>query len=258
MIVRWTFGQTPARPLSPQGIDMLETSIKFAQAILDGLSGSVEYIVCHNNLNASTRRQVDLMAKDLGVQSLDVTGNLPSNLVNVSEKNGWWKYCPPRIDENTYEIIMDNDVVIWNRPESLVAGVRENAFVTLTDAGGQFYGDYQDLIFAIAPNLCLNAGILGLPRNVVIDTSKVNGKQLSDFFHSEQGFVAMMYANYLGRKRQIPLTEVQQLNINHLRPKELILKYDGGHFCGCTYNHFEYWEATYSNVIKNLYTERYS
>ena len=86
MIVRWTFGQTPARPLSPQGIDMLETSVKFAMHVFEGLTQSLEFIVCHNNLNADNRRNVNAMAKEFGITSMDVTGSLPSYLWNKRDK----------------------------------------------------------------------------------------------------------------------------------------------------------------------------
>lgn len=249
IVIRWTFGETKARPLSPQALDMLETSIKFAKLIFK----NARFVVCYNNLSPDTLEKLKKIVIETEIKAIDVTGFLPRHLARTDVKNSWWKYVIPRLDNDAYEIIMDNDVILWRAPPTLKRAIRENALVALTDAAGQYYGDFHDLVIRIDPSLRLNAGLLGMPPGFKVDFELIKMVKLKDFFHSEQGFTALNFALYEGIKYLIPLEEVVQLNIIRVPPDKLVSRYYGGHFSGCSYAHFDFWEKEYARVVKRLY-----
>lgn len=249
MVIRWTFGETRARSLSPQALDMLEISIKFMTLLIP----KARFVVCYNNLTPITLKKIKMIVSEADIDALDTTRLLPHSLARTDVKNSWWKYAIPRLDEDAYEIIIDNDVILWRIPPTLEKAIRENALVALTDAAGQYYGDFHNLVVREDPSLRLNAGLLGMPPNFRLNFELIKMVELKDFFHSEQGFTALNFALYKDTKYLIPLTEVTQLNIIEVPPEELIIKYYGGHFSGCSYGHFDFWEKKYSAVIKGLY-----
>jgi len=249
LVIRWTFGENRARPLSPQALDMLEMSIKFAKLLFP----KARFIVCYNNLKQTTLNALMKIVSETGVEAKDVTNLLPSYLARTDVKNSWWKYAIPRLDEKAYEILMDNDVVLWRIPPTLERAIKEQALVALTDAAGQYYGDFHDLVMNLNPKLKLNAGLLGMPPSFKVDFGLIQRVKLRDFFHSEQGFTALNFLLYNGKKYLIPLEEVVQLNIIKVPPEELIARYCGGHFAGCSYAHFDFWEKKYSQAVKNYY-----
>src|SRR5271170_466442 len=136
VLIRWTFGETKARRTSPQAWGMLRCSLEFAKHLLP----EAERVVCYNNLSDATANIISKVARENGANLLDASELLPTNLRNTDTKNSWWKYAPRRLDLERYEIVMDNDVVLWRVPPTLRKGIRESALVALTDAAGQYYG----------------------------------------------------------------------------------------------------------------------
>ncbi len=255
IVVRWTFGATKSRMLSSQALDLLDLSVKFAILLFKATSRNIKFIICYNNLNDYVLDEVQKISAVNGIFSMDVSDLLPNELGNEDSKNSWWKYAPPRIDEEAYEIIMDNDVIIWGIPETLKNSIEKNALVALTDAAGKYYGDYKEKIEELNNELKLNAGLIGLPPNFAIDPSEILENLPQDHFHSEQGFTALKFAKYDKLKYLIPLSEIEQLNVNMLDPEELISKCVGGHFCGCSYGHYSFWNDIYANYVKKKYEE---
>jgi len=251
-LVRWTIGGTKARALSAQALDLLDVSIGFGKLVMERAFSSVDFLVCHNNLTLSILTDLKRIAKKHEVEFMDVSTQLPRNLINHDVKNSWWKYAPPRIDLDAFEMMMDNDVVLWRLPRTLRKAWENNAMVALTDAAGRYYGDYSALLDRIDPGLKLNAGLVGLPPGLEVDLSKMEAMPLTDFFHTEQGFTAMNFVQFNGPKLLIPLSEIQQLMVNRIAPDILMTDYAGGHFCGCSYGHFDYWERSYSEPLKRL------
>jgi hypothetical protein len=225
---------------------MLEYSLKFAAVLFP----KAERIVCINNLSEDVESIVSKMARNNAVDLLDVTCLLPIGLRNSGQKNSWWKYAPPRLAIEKYEIVSDNDVVLWKVPPTLSRSIRENALVALTDAAGQYYGDFQETFVQSNKNLRLNAGLIGMPPRFAADLESVNGSKLTDFFHSEQGFTAVNFARYQGKKNMISLDEVAQLNVMEIDADDLISKFCGGHFCGCSFGHYNFWKEKYFDAVK--------
>lgn len=161
------------------------------------------------------------------IELLDTTDNLSKNLRKNEVKNSWWKYAPPRLDSSKYEIILDNDVVLWKIPPTLAKSISEGALVALTDAAGRYDGDFSSKIDTYDQVLCLNAGLIGMPPDFSMDFNALDNIQLTDFFHSEQGFTALNFAKYKGKKNLISLKEVAQLNIMDFEPQVLLSEYFG-------------------------------
>lgn len=254
-VVRWTIGETEARSLSEQALDMLDLSIKFCQLKFDRIFERVKFFVCHNNLSKETLNRVKKITKNNEVNLMDVNDELPKRLKNNKVKNSWWKFAPPRVSPDSYEIIMDNDVLLWDVPDTLMEAHKEESILALTDGKGDYYGDYTRRVKSIDPDLKLNAGLLGLPPEFSFDLGSVDANSLNDFFHSEQGFTALQFLSYQGPKTLISLKEVPQLNVDKIKPTRLISEYKGGHFCGCSYDHFDYWEKLYHKPLTEHYNK---
>ena len=254
LTIRWTFGESNARELSSQALDMLDMSIKFGKMIFNRFDKNISYNICYNNLSENIYSKLQKISYTNRVPIINVSNKLPENLINKQQKNSWWKYAPPRIDINSYEIIMDNDLILWNIPNTLKKAINNSALVVLTDGAGTYYGEYTDEVLRKDSNLKLNAGLLGLPPRYVIDPNEVNNRSHKDFFHSEQGFTALKFVSYKGEKYQIPLNEIQQINVNQIEPRKLIKNYDGAHFCGCSFGHYNFWNDCYSEFFNNHYS----
>ena len=229
---------------------MLECSVKFAKVLFP----KARFVICANNLSPSVQATLSSIATKNEIELLDTTDCLQKNLRKDEVKNSWWKYAPPRLDSNKYEIILDNDVVLWKIPPTLANSIEEGALVALTDAAGRYYGDFSNKIDTYDQGLCLNAGLIGMPPGFSMDFNALDNIQLTDFFHSEQGFTALNFAKYKGKKNLISLEEVAQLNIMNIDPQTLLSKYCGGHFCGCSFAHYNFWEKKYRDPIMQMLT----
>lgn len=246
LVIRWTFGETRARKTSAQAWDMLECSLKFARFLFS----NADYVVCYNNLTREVRDIVERISRENGAHALDVSEMLPPNLRINEVKNSWWKYSPTRIAVDKYEIVMDNDVVLWELPPTLLQAIETRSLVALTDATGQYYGDFHEAVIRSNPTLRLNAGLVGMPEGYAIDLENLKDKTFTDFFHSEQGFTALNFINYRGNKTLVPTDQVPQLNACSINGEELISEYCGGHFCGCSFGHYDFWEKKYAKFVK--------
>jgi hypothetical protein len=253
LIIRWTFGETNARALSSQALDMLDLSVKFGSLCFNKMFNDVAFLICYNNLSDCVLRVLIKIADKNNITAMDVSNDLPEPFRNKEVKNSWWKYAPLRLDKSAYEIIMDNDLILWNIPKTLIKAITNNTLVALTDPAGKYYGDYRKQVENIDKKLQLNAGLVGLPPGFIIDPLEDYKVPLKDFFHSEQGYTALKFAEYKGSKLLIGLNEIHQTNINPIDSHKLISEYDGGHFCGCSYGHVDHWDRYYSIELKKFY-----
>ena len=256
LILRWTFGEIKFGYNSPQGLELLKYSIKFAHLIFPGDFDNVEFYACYNNIRKSTLKTIEKFSKKYDVRLIDVSDLLLNKLRNDTSKNSWWKYALPRIDITRYEIMIDNDVILWDIPDILRQAITENALIALSDGGGRFYGDFKEEIENLDKNLVLNAGFIGFPKGYSFNLGGVFENPPKDCFFSEQGFTALNFARYKGLKYLIPLSEIQQLNINRVGVLDLLSKYKGGHFCGCNYGSEDFWDKIYRDQIISRYKQK--
>ena len=225
---------------------MLECSARFMRLVLP----DADFAICYNNVSQEGLNRLSTIATENGTRLVDVSDLLPKSLRNTHVKNSWWKYAPGRLAPERYEIVMDNDLVLWKVPPTLEEAIGRNMLVALTDGVGQFYGEFSREAGQLQATLRLNAGLLGMPPGFEVNLRELDASNLTDFFHSEQGFSAVTYLRYTGNKCLIPLSEVPQLNATEMRAEELVADHCGGHFCGCSYGHFDFWQRKYAKTVR--------
>lgn len=241
-IIRWTFGEAIGRTTSLQALDMLECSIKYASIHFP----NAEKYLCYNSISSPRLlRQLDSL-RAFDVTFIDQSEFSPI-FQNVNGKNSFWKYLPTRINKEKYELFLDNDVVIWRLNSAIPEWLKSQGALISEDWNGQFYGELSKEI-PVGRNL--NTGVLGLPPGIEIHLPDI--RQFQEFFHTEQGFVVHEILN-----SEIPLMIIDKeciFQANHFldrRPtlKEVIEKFDIGHFCGCSYSHYFEWDKYYKDGI---------
>jgi hypothetical protein len=146
-IIRWVIG-----PVSEDGFECLKLSVfHFRKLYKD----SFRYVVCYNGLSNSQKKllpDVELLDQSNFMKSLPVFPCGPA-----------WKLYPPRISVETHEIIIDNDIVIYKKPEAIAEFLKEKDMFVVTESLKRSYsGIYQK---DIPENFNINSGFVCLPPN---------------------------------------------------------------------------------------------
>jgi hypothetical protein len=142
-IWRWTLG-----PVSDQGFYILKESVK---KIKQTYGTTFQYVVCWNGL---TPKQLDQL-KQIKV---DLFQQMPDSLP-YPPKNEMWKLYPPRLDMNVHEIVVDNDIVIFDKIP-IIDQFLESNFNLLYEGLHRSLGSYDRYV---PPGLRINSGIYGVP-----------------------------------------------------------------------------------------------
>ena len=177
-IVRWTCGIH-----NPDSYFSLNLSIESFYKIY---KDNFDYYVCYNNCNP------DLITKNVKVKLLNqenYVDSLPCPPAYTS-----WKLYPPSINDNTHEIFIDNDLVIYNHMPMLDVLLQKNIPI-ITEGYHRRFGKYDD---KIQENIKLNSGFIGIPpkfnfRDKII---KVLHGDLWEGWFDEQGVVAAILSNH--------------------------------------------------------------
>ena len=146
-IIRWTIG-----PVSEDGFKCLNFSVfQFRKLYKDYF----RYVICHNGLSDGQKKllpDVELVDQSMFISSLPVFPCGPA-----------WKLYPPRLSIESHEIIIDNDVVIYKKPEAIAEFLKEKDMFVVTEAFKRSYsGIYQK---DIPENFNINSGLVCLPPN---------------------------------------------------------------------------------------------
>ena len=146
-IIRWTIG-----PVSEDGFKCLNFSVfQFRKLYKDYF----RYVICHNGLSDGQKKllpDVELVDQSMFISSLPVFHCGPA-----------WKLYPPRLSIESHEIIIDNDVVIYKKPEAIAEFLKEKDMFVVTEAFKRSYsGIYQK---DIPENFNINSGLVCLPPN---------------------------------------------------------------------------------------------
>jgi len=251
LLVRWTFGEWAKKRTSPQAFSMLRTSIEFAKLIFP----EADFLLCCNRLYWSKAEIEDLVVTT-GVPLFDALPYLPDAFLTVPEKkNYFWKFVPPRLNPDGFELILDNDVILWRRPVALENWLKEGGLLAASDSA-KFYGDYANEVNEADPDLYFNSGILGWPPGFI---PSLDGVKPGEFGITEpgfeQGFAALLFAQYSGSKRQVPLQDVPlaytiKTRQNPQASQSLLKNACGAHFCQCTYGFGNDWSKHYQAPIE--------
>jgi hypothetical protein len=246
LVIRWTFGETESRPTSLQAFDMLNCSVSFVKLLFP----NARKVICYNSLksNQSLKRLCEIGKRVELVES-------KSNFEGCKGKNSFWKYFPLRLDNSKYELVLDNDLIFWNIPLTLIKWHNSDGVLLNTDWNGPHYGEYQSRL-SIAKSY--NAGVIGYPPN--FDFPLPDLSKMQELFHSEQGFIVKTFLESGKKVFALEKEEIFQSNSeeNKLNDSSLIDDFSGGHFCGCSYGHYFDWDKHYKDGIWNEYFRRCS
>lgn len=156
LAVRWTIGD-----ISPRGFEALRLSIWGAWKIF---GPAADYAVGFNSiaLDEAIERTGNVPG---AVRWRDVTGELPGFLkpyLNHSMADGaGWKFAPLRLFPERFELMLDNDCILWEMPTAVrqwVEGGHEHRCVLAEDVVACF-GQFAHLC-GPEPR---NSGLRGLP-----------------------------------------------------------------------------------------------
>ena len=238
LIIRWTFGETEARPTSLQAFDMLECSVLYAQKLFP----SAKRYIVHNSLKSL--RTLERL-KRIGYNRAKLI-EAKSDWGNKS-KNSFWKYVPQRIDKSKYELVLDSDVIFWDVPTTMKSWLRSNGVLINTDWNGRNYGDYDA---EIHQSFSLNAGIIGYPPLLEFELPNID--DFKEKFLTEQGFITHQFTSSNLKIFILNKSEIFQSNAKeHVNKKinKIKINYSGGHFCGCNFSHYQHWDKFYKDEI---------
>jgi len=145
-LVRWTIG-----PVLPRGFKSLELSVESVKTFYP----ECDLLICYNQLKDHQLERV----KSLGIKMFD-----QEQPILPSPKDGYrfeWKICPPRLRLESHEIIIDNDIILFQNVPEIDRFLNDDN-VLFSQGLWELYGRYQDKIPA---GMRVNAGLFGMPPN---------------------------------------------------------------------------------------------
>ncbi len=191
-LARWTVGN-----VNRQGIAALYESVRS----FTGLYGDrFDKLVCFNNLSAE---QINTVAA-LGVLMLPQYPNaLPRQPQSVM-----WKLYPPRVRQNSHELLIDNDLVLFDRLPEIEEFLASHDLAVITAGLTRSFGWYDHLV---PEKVQMNSGLVGWPPGfdlaaAVQERLRINpNPEWTDKF-DEQGLVASVITQM--KHLVVPLSKV--------------------------------------------------
>lgn len=194
-VLRWTIGSN----VNELGFTILERAISQALAIY---GEEFRWYVCHNQLSGLQLETLQRITAGKPITLYEqnwsecpIPDNQPAVQEDVEEKDhstfsgSIWKVCPARLDIDSHEIIVDNDVVFQRRLWHIDQFLKSQKCLVLGDPI-QFFGRYAPLLFASA----FNSGMIGLPpgynfANKIKTIWERNGSHRDLTYSDEQGLL---------------------------------------------------------------------
>jgi hypothetical protein len=241
-IARWTIG-----PVSNSGQEILRESIlKFSY-----IYPEFERILCYNNINEEIVEDLSHICKLYKQESNTVPCKLSDPDENVEEATGCgWKLAPPRIDIESMELFIDNDLIIRKRLPQIDEWIKNSNCFLIAEGLSRvrMYGVFDPFI---PEKIHANAGIFGIPSGFDFY------KKISDYSlfledslggYNEQGLTVATIVNtknYI----MIPLSVLHISEDHEGFPKKIP---DAIHFVGANRKNWHRGWAFYKNSIKKL------
>lgn len=139
-LIRWTVGD-----VCQDGLDILKHSIRLIKKNYPNF----ERVVCFNNINKKKLIHFDATLFE----------QLHTNDIEYAPKNELWKLYPPRLDKESYEIVIDNDLIIFSRIKEIDFFLTSNHTLMLRGRARAF-GKYDH---KIPQGYAINGGLYGMP-----------------------------------------------------------------------------------------------
>jgi hypothetical protein len=202
-IIRWTIGS-----VQKSGYDILCQSIK---NIIKLYSKKFEYFVCYNDVDL---KEINKLKNIFNINFIEQKWeSCPLMLPKPAEQNkitkqkingSFWKICPPRLEINTHEIILDNDLIFLKKPkiiEEFLSVDNKNLIVKDSNSNtNQTFGIYEKLFRN--KNQGYNSGVIGLYpsydfKKHIVNNFLKNENHLN--YSDEQGLLikTLMDSNHL-------------------------------------------------------------
>ena len=204
-IIRWTLGAAKLK----SSYRILDKSIR---SILNLYADRFDYYVLYNddvkeyelNCLIEKHKNVRFLKQDWG--SCPIRLKIPSEYYDKTNKyfhdqriNGsFWKICPPRLNRNLHEIILDNDLIFLKRPKAIEEFLCKNNKNSIIKDSNKYLGLYENLFENEKQGY--NSGIIGLHPNYDFEKDLTkNAFRLNDCLNdndygNEQGL--LMYTLY--------------------------------------------------------------
>lgn len=253
MLIRWILGENLKQELHDVAYELLFYSIGYMTRLFPDARRVV--------MLGFLRDKGDRAKRDFsqfGVEFLNVSDYVtdqPDAVLDFTSWNAFSKAIPKRLDVNDYELRLDNDVLLWRKPEILNQWLKtENALLGLGCSSAypcNHIGSKEQHGGPLAkvsrrffdPNLHMNSGIVGFPPGYNPPALPIQ----SDWKKSEQGWTHLMYATYDGPKYLIPFDNIPLIGLNDWATlpegKNLLQDYDGVHFIGHNFG----WSTKYQD-----------
>jgi len=213
--------------VSARGFEALGLSIAGARNLF---GADARYVVSVNTIPIET---VSARVGDpAGVEWLQADERVPEWLgeymdPGLAEGVGW-KFAPLHVDPELPTIALDNDVVLWQMPESIRRWMEDADSLLIAEDVRACYGSFTPL----CPTEGRNSGIRGIPRSFplahrlreLLERSGVVLRSETD----EQGLQTAMISRE--KHRVVTLEEVSICG--YFRPHQLDLGSCGAHFVG--------------------------
>jgi hypothetical protein len=241
-LARWTIG-----PVSKIGFDILLESLKLFSKIYP----EIDRVVCFNNIDVCRLKYIKNFADLLEQKGTDVNYPLTPPDSNIEEATGCgWKLSPPRIEDGSYELFIDNDLIIRERLETIDRWLGEKSGLISEGQGRRrMYGAFDHLV-PDGVNVC--AGLFGLPpyfdflKAIKEKCLILNGSSLGGF--NEQGLTASIItcmSNYLVVPKKDLIISEDHVDFPSELPKAI-------HFVGANRKPWHRGWKSYKNFLLKL------
>ena len=215
-VIRWTIG-----PVRHSGFNCLKLSIDLWRRLY---KDTFQYYVCYNNINDKQIAELN----SLGVNLVDQ--NLHKNSLKYKPKSTAWKLYPPRLQLDSHEIFIDNDLLVYKKAPWLEAYLASDDMFLVTSAHKRFYGIWDFLIPENFPNI--NTGFFALPPNYNLHRMIKNtfemypGKHWQTHYDEEGIMTALMM------RKNLKIISMEDLFVNNSGMTDYRLGIYGTHFAG--------------------------
>ena len=186
--IRWNVG-----PINKEGLKCLEMSIRSFQ----DLYPNHQYNICYNQIEKSNFKLKNVILHDQKIY-LNHFPICPSNGYQVH-----WKLYPPKLESNTHEIVIDNDIIIFKKIKEIDLFLENNNYTLLYQGLNKLHGTFDS---SIPKGIRINSGIYGTPPNFnfIENINKLNIKKWKNKY-DEQGLISSILLKN-NRYYIIPLT----------------------------------------------------
>lgn len=222
-IIRWSIG-----PVKPNGFKVLSLSVKATKKLFP----ECDLVICYNQISSEEIAQLEKLEVRLVNSELHKSFLLkPSKGYNV-----YWKLYPPRIEINSSEIFLDNDIILTKRPPEINKFLENNSTLLYQGLNANKHGQFAK---ASPCGIRINSGIFGIPPHFDLNKralkiiKKLNITSWENRF-DEQGLIAATLLEYCPY-HIIPLTTVPILEPNFSLDKLTTESCCGYHFVKVNY-----------------------